>query len=198
MTTTPSPATICRCNLCSGEIEFESDRAGETVTCPHCASDTELYVPGAVAKVEAPPLLAPSHIDTDSGEKVFYQGVGLLVTPTRFVIGSELIPMRNITSVRAVETPAKRFWPLLGVLIFGMITAGGLIDLRRDADGSAIFLLVVFMSLTAVCLLRAVAARTTYSVVINTAGNDHRAFTDRDRERVSRIITALHAALCAK
>lgn len=47
--------TTCRCAACNGEIEFESTRAGETITCPWCAQETDLYIPGGLARVEAPP-----------------------------------------------------------------------------------------------------------------------------------------------
>ena len=38
-----SPRIRCRCNNCSGEIEFESRRVGETVACPHCNLETQLF-----------------------------------------------------------------------------------------------------------------------------------------------------------
>jgi hypothetical protein len=60
--------TTCRCNLCSGEIEFESNRAGETITCPWCALDTKLYIPGGLPSPPRLPAPAPqrstNHIST--------------------------------------------------------------------------------------------------------------------------------------
>ena len=44
----------CLCQLCNGEITFESSRAGETVTCPHCNSETLLFI----APVLPPPKWA--------------------------------------------------------------------------------------------------------------------------------------------
>jgi hypothetical protein len=39
----------CRCNACSGEIQFNEDgfdgQNPPTVTCPHCGADTVLYIP---------------------------------------------------------------------------------------------------------------------------------------------------------
>jgi len=40
----------CLCHLCNGEITFESSRAGETVTCPHCNSGTLLFIPKSAIK----------------------------------------------------------------------------------------------------------------------------------------------------
>ncbi|MBT5704854.1 MAG: APC family permease [Verrucomicrobia bacterium] len=33
----------CLCNNCSGEIQFEEEREGQTVACLHCEMDTVLY-----------------------------------------------------------------------------------------------------------------------------------------------------------
>ena len=35
----------CLCNHCSGNIEFDSEHAGQMVACPHCGLETKLYVP---------------------------------------------------------------------------------------------------------------------------------------------------------
>jgi Zn finger protein HypA/HybF involved in hydrogenase expression len=40
----------CLCHLCNGQITFESSRAGETVTCPHCNSETLLFIPKSAIK----------------------------------------------------------------------------------------------------------------------------------------------------
>lgn len=37
--------TVCPCNNCSGNLEFDSAHAGETVNCPHCGMDTVLFMP---------------------------------------------------------------------------------------------------------------------------------------------------------
>lgn len=42
----------CLCNQCDQKIEFEAEHAGTTVTCPHCNTDTVLFVP--FAKTERP------------------------------------------------------------------------------------------------------------------------------------------------
>lgn len=46
--------TICRCNHCSAEIEFETERVGETALCPFCAMDTTLYIPGGQQQPPSP------------------------------------------------------------------------------------------------------------------------------------------------
>jgi hypothetical protein len=39
----PMPSE-CPCRHCNGIIEFESDQAGQTVACPHCGMNTQLFV----------------------------------------------------------------------------------------------------------------------------------------------------------
>jgi hypothetical protein len=34
---------VCKCNNCSGNLEFEVEHDGETIQCPHCKMDTVLY-----------------------------------------------------------------------------------------------------------------------------------------------------------
>lgn len=35
----------CACQMCNAHLEFETARAGETATCPHCNLDTILFIP---------------------------------------------------------------------------------------------------------------------------------------------------------
>jgi hypothetical protein len=35
----------CPCQNCNENIEFESEHAGQTASCPHCGMDTILFVP---------------------------------------------------------------------------------------------------------------------------------------------------------
>ena len=36
----------CRCRNCDGHLEFEANRDGEALACPHCGMETQLYIPG--------------------------------------------------------------------------------------------------------------------------------------------------------
>jgi DNA-directed RNA polymerase subunit RPC12/RpoP len=51
---------VCPCNNCSDNLEFDSEHAGETVTCPHCGMDTVLFIPVVpVGSLPNEPELAP-------------------------------------------------------------------------------------------------------------------------------------------
>lgn len=48
--------TTCPCNNCSGRIEFEETRIGESVACPHCGMETVLFLP----QIAVPPKIEPT------------------------------------------------------------------------------------------------------------------------------------------
>jgi len=39
----------CRCNNCDGSIEFPAHGVGQTITCPHCGTETILFNPVSTA-----------------------------------------------------------------------------------------------------------------------------------------------------
>jgi DNA-directed RNA polymerase subunit RPC12/RpoP len=49
--------TVCTCTNCSGHLEFDASRAGETIQCPHCKHETTLFIPD---KAEKPPAEEPT------------------------------------------------------------------------------------------------------------------------------------------
>jgi DNA-directed RNA polymerase subunit M/transcription elongation factor TFIIS len=51
----------CRCQTCNGHLEFDPAAAGETIACPHCGVDTQLYLPPVEATriQHSAPLPAP-------------------------------------------------------------------------------------------------------------------------------------------
>jgi DNA-directed RNA polymerase subunit RPC12/RpoP len=54
--------STCTCNICSGAIEFESSKAGQTIQCPHCGIETILFIPG-----KALPNSTSRHTDHSAG-----------------------------------------------------------------------------------------------------------------------------------
>ncbi len=49
--------STCKCNTCSGKIEFEPSQAGQTIQCPHCGLETVLFIPAMEAAVFGKPQL---------------------------------------------------------------------------------------------------------------------------------------------
>ena len=53
---TPEPMiSVCPCNKCSGNLEFEVSAAGSTIQCPLCGLDTVLFIPEDAAIVQQQP-----------------------------------------------------------------------------------------------------------------------------------------------
>src|SRR5208283_5793199 len=48
---------ICKCNVCSGQLEFDRAHSGETIQCPHCGMETILFAP--IERVSEPPTNPP-------------------------------------------------------------------------------------------------------------------------------------------
>jgi hypothetical protein len=57
----PSRFVTCPCQHCDGHIEFDASHAGESVTCPHCGQETNLFVPQQQQQSQqlAPPPAMP-------------------------------------------------------------------------------------------------------------------------------------------
>jgi hypothetical protein len=155
-----SATVICRCNACNGEIEFDGSRAGETITCPWCAAETELYIPGGLVAIQPPPLPAP-----------------VAATP---------LPMIGRKIKRRDFFGWWTFLELVGWLItlpFGFLVLSGLNIAFRgksdDVSGAGAFLLTLFMLglpfLFGVCMVAA-ARRLSTTWLCSLCGNK---LTDR-------------------
>jgi DNA-directed RNA polymerase subunit RPC12/RpoP len=63
--------TVCPCNNCSGNLEFDPEHVGETVACPHCAVDTVLFIPQVPAdSLPSEPEVAPKYLKPKKAKKV--------------------------------------------------------------------------------------------------------------------------------
>jgi DNA-directed RNA polymerase subunit RPC12/RpoP len=79
----------CPCNNCSGNIEFESDYAGQTVPCPHCGLDTVLFL----ARIPLlQPVIPPSSPKPEKHSVFYYVFSGVLsLIGTVLIIGFGLL-----------------------------------------------------------------------------------------------------------
>ena len=73
----------CRCQHCDGNIEYDSSHCGESVPCPHCGLETNLYIYETPLKAlpkesnASPPPLPRPHKETKPS-KSFGEVVSLL------------------------------------------------------------------------------------------------------------------------
>lgn len=130
-------------------------------------------------------------------EETLYQDGSVTVTNARAVFGSTTYPIRNITSVSVTMVPGHRN-PGLATAAFGLVfvtisAAGSSFD-AETLRAPGFYVGLAFLALGA---LWAVKARPTYAVMLKTAGDEHRAVTDTDFARISKIGHALNDA-CAR
>jgi hypothetical protein len=181
---TTSQATICRCELCSGEIEFESQYAGQTVTCPHCAAETRLYIPGGASTT--PPVADTFRTDRD-GETFYLQDGDVIVTSARFSVASTLFALHQINSVSSATVEKSKIGPA-SLLAIGV----WMVYANIRANPAAVFLGCLVLFLGTVWWIR---NATQYQVIITTSAGQQPAFQSRKRLRVDKIYNALTEAI---
>lgn len=124
---------VCSCGTCSGHIEFEAERAGETVQCPHCGIDTLLYVPAHPSTHLTPKSertrmrVNPSPIPKDKkGGKL----ASIVVEKVLNETGSEsTIELRVALAQKRVTAHADRNMQQAGSVIGALSVVGGVICL---------------------------------------------------------------------
>lgn len=199
--TTIANTTTCRCALCNGEIEFETARNGETITCPWCAHETELYIPGGLVPVSPPvaaPFSPPPHRKNDAGETVFLQEGGFYVTNARFVAGNQTFSVANIASVQAVAKTKRIFWPLVSLFFSAPLFASAA-SAPNTADGgkeTMFFLMGLWLAVTIIVLVRRLIPE--YQLRIVTSGATITAFESRRWSALDRVAQALNEAIIAR
>lgn len=191
-------ANICRCNHCSGEIEFESSRVGEAVNCPHCEMETMLFLratpnPPKLPTPEPPPRLLAS------GETLFYSDDNVQVTNARLIVGGQTYAMRNVTSVRGVEvTPSHVavYALTLAAGVSALIAAAFLQENWKLPVGWLFIVVAIFFSVFAYFVKNSL--RSTFQIWINTAGAEQRAMQSRDANTVSAILDAINRSIVSR
>ena len=123
-------------------------------------------------------------------EITFFQGENIIVTNARFVVGAQTFAMRGITSVEGVEIPASFVAPVIGILL-GLIMA---LNLFNGGIGLGIIGVLIFAA--AICL--AIYRKSTFVVVLRTAGGEVTAYQSTDKNYIAQIIRALNEAIISQ
>jgi Family of unknown function (DUF6232) len=156
--------------------------------CTHCG--TEVYDEGNFCHVcgkskagtpsDSGTALKPVVLPPDA-ESTFFEDGTVSVTNIHFTVPGRIFAMSDVKSARLEKTGAARSWPtacyLLGVGAF-------LARLYR-------FGLVLFI----VGALLNVISRPKFTIVLDSASGEVRAFTNGDRDYISEIVDALKKAI---
>ncbi len=113
-------------------------------------------------------------------EKSFFEYEDVKVTNVRFISGTQMYAMSNITSVKTSEQKPNRIWGVLALLI-GLATA-----INSPVAGAII-------SVAAGLFLY--FQKTTYHVMLATSGGETSALKTYQREYLDKVVHALNQAI---
>ena len=114
-------------------------------------------------------------------ETTFFQNDGVRVTNARFVVDGQTFALSNITSVKTSQKSPGRLWPILLVIV------GGLMAISTGQYAWLILLLAGGGWL--------VLQKTMYHVLLHTAGGETSALRSYQKEYVESVVTALNNAI---
>ena len=197
--------STCVCNLCSGQIEFESSAVGQTVGCPHCGMDTMLFMPHGQNRTFG------TRTETKDAGMIYQEG-DVSVSKTMLKVGTSTYPITAISSFRVIKLPPNiKIMNLLTIPSIIMLFFGLLILENNSATNSsereAVTLGWIFI-LAAICILslrvlsvfvpsikEMLAGKSMFGLSITTSARDQIAVTSPNFEAVQVIEKALQKAI---
>jgi hypothetical protein len=176
--------TMIECPHCAGTIDVSN--APDKFSCPHCDGHVQFASP------------SPSVVPRTSGEEPLFNAYGIQVTRTRFLVSGHMFPIANISSIRMAEIPPSTSGEVL-LLVFGLLI--GVIAAATMADGIGAWAML-FLCGGALTVIGAIVLlarkKSSYSVVLTTAGGEIKAYTSPDRQFIANVIGALNQAIVAR
>ena len=123
-----------------------------------------------------------------STETTFFQDANITITNARFIVGSQTFAMRGITSVQSIEVEPN----YTGVTT--LLSLSGIVGLLAFTNSLAI-LAVACTIVFAIGAWWASSLKTSYAVVLRTAGGEVRAYESKDASQIGRIMKALNDSI---
>lgn len=117
---------------------------------------------------------------------------GIQVTSARFIVYQQTYPINGITSVAPFSFQPSRTGPVVGAILFGLGTLGGLGALRHEGSIGMPFVCAL---LTGACVWWFISIKAQHGVMVSTAGMQHRALVTTDQGLVARVVHALNQAI---
>jgi DNA-directed RNA polymerase subunit RPC12/RpoP len=189
----------CLCNMCSKRIQFESERTGENVECPHCGFTTFLYFhPKPQPAPQRRPPFIPGNIE--GVDPAFFDRGGVLVTRSRFVVGSQFFAVANISSARVIYIPPDRTAPCLAILgaLVLFVVGGGFASVEEGSKALGYVLLSGAFGALTLAIVWLTRLRASYGLLVTAAGGERSAITHHDNFFLGEVLSALNAAIIAQ
>jgi len=118
-----------------------------------------------------------------ANEQVFLDERGVSVSNSRMMYEGQTYAMSGITSVKSFEKKPSRIIPVILIII-------GLIVMAAGGGGIAVGLLLIAGGIALWILMKA-----DYSVVLTSSSGEAKAYTSKDRDFVTRVISAVNEAI---
>ena len=113
-------------------------------------------------------------------EKTFFEYEGVRVTNTRFIVDGQTFAMNNITSVKPLEQKPNRLLP-------GLLIVLGVLPALNGAYGALV--------LAAIGGIWWAMQKTTYHIMLHTAGGETSALKTHQQEYLQKVDAALNNAI---
>lgn len=123
-------------------------------------------------------------------EQLLHQDATVTVTTARFVVNGTVYPIRGLTAMQYVETPAD-YAPAAKVLLGGVVLGA---VIAFFGGGSTLATLCAGCGFVA-AVLAAVSAKPSYVIRVMTAAGQADVFVSPDKARSGAIATALNRAV---
>ena len=130
-------------------------------------------------------------------ETIYLNEPGVVIGSKNIQIGSTFFLTGNIGGVSIERFAKKKFWAVLGLILFGMMTFAGMMELffSKGDKGPGIVMTFFFMlALTIFCYARA-TAKPVYSVMISASGGLQKAYSTTDKVFAEKISGAIRKAI---
>jgi Family of unknown function (DUF6232) len=123
-------------------------------------------------------------------EKTFHESSGVLVTNSRFIVGSQTFAMSGVTSVSSfVESPSHK-GPLVAIVLGAMITLGGLVQGSQGLGGMLIGGVVLALG-----IWWFTQRKPTFHVLLRTSSTEVKALNSKDENYILAVVKALNDAI---
>lgn len=116
---------------------------------------------------------------------VIFEDPNVLVTPFRLVVNNKTYPIRNISSVSAVQLPKKQTLELILILI-GILVGIGAKDIDYKILGGIIVLLGMFIL---------VNKKNVYAVLISTNSGEVKSLSSTNRDYIYAVVDSVNEAV---
>lgn len=198
------------CPTCGQDIQAPESAGGNRWRCPQCQE--VIRVPDHIPRIRLVP--PPSVGDDSSGERIFLNERGIVVTSARFVVPQQTFAMSGITSTKVWAQPPNLTQANAAVILGIFVLAAGLIaafgacqallqawDFAAFAVGFVLcagFPLGLGTTLLWVGVRAVRQAQPRYFVIVCSAGGESRALVDTDERFIRRVAQAVTDAMIAR